>query len=441
MILLLGTTLAALGAPGCGDSDDTPANNPEAGTGGSGGSGGGGTGGGGTGGGETGGSLPEGGTGGAETDGPTGDGPTDFKPSLLIDLPETCNTPDGMRLDKKGNVILSCPNFFGMMDIADGGPDAGKTFSAPPVLMKITPANKLEPYFSNLPVPPNAPGRAGPMGIDFGPDGNLYVADHQYRYDTNYKSRVIRVTVDPDGNPTGADVVVEGIRLSNAVMWHGDYLYLTDTWAYNDPPVTDGGVSPTNGWSAIYRFSKTELAAANSGSTIKVTPPTATSADPHLFLTLKTEAGRGVNMAGADGITFDDAGNLYTGNFGDGVITKVTFDADGGAATQMTWVKDPVLTCADGIFFDKDSKNIYVADSRKNAIRVLSPAGVVSTLWENDNSDGTGGLLDQPAEPTIRGNDLIIANFDAGFNAAQLEAGAKNPASEPPHTISVIKLK
>jgi DNA-binding beta-propeller fold protein YncE len=342
-----------------------------------------------------------------------------------------------MRLDSKGNIILSCPNFFGMKDSADGG----KTFSAPPALMKITPDNQLQPYFSDFPVPPNAPNRAGPMGIVFGPDGNLYVADHQYRYDTNYKSRILRVNVGADGNPTTADVVVEGTRLSNAVAWHGDYLYLTDTWAYNDPPVTDGGVSPTAGWSAIYRFSKTELAAANTAATIKVSPPTATTKDAHLFATMKTELGRGVNAAGADGITFDADGNLYTGNFGDGVITKITFTAGGDYMAQTTFAKDPKMTCADGIFFDSVSKNIYATDSQKNAIRVIDPSGTVSTLWENDNSDGTGGLLDQPAEPTIRGGDLIIANFDAGFNAQQQEGGAKNPGSDPPHTLSIIKLR
>jgi hypothetical protein len=110
----------------------------------------------------------------------------------------------------------------------------------------------------------------------------------------------------------------------------------------------------------------------------------------------------------------------------------------GNKATQTEFVKDPALTCADGIFFDAMSSNIYVTDSQKNAIKVISPAGAVTTLWENDDSTGVDGLLDQPAEPTIRGNELLIANFDAGFTATQ---PGKNKASDAPHTLSVIKLK
>jgi sugar lactone lactonase YvrE len=393
---------------------------------------------GGAGAGGTGGSAGSGGNGGdvgmpdsggnvdsSSPEGSPGDGAASpYKPTLLVDLGDACNTPDGMRKDPKSNdIILSCPNFFGKT--ADGG-----AYTAPPVLMRIKPDNKIEPYFTDLPAPANAPNRAGPMGIDFGPDGNLYVADHQYRYDPAYKSRILRINVDAMGKPTTADVVVEGTRLSNALMWNKDYLYLTDTWAYDEPA--------TGGKSAIYRFTRAELAAATTASPIKIQKPTATTADPHMFAQFNTVPDRGVNLAGADGITFDAAGNLYTGNFGDGVITKITFDAMGNKATQTEFVKDAAMTCADGIFFDAMTSNIYVTDSQKNAIRVISPAGVVSTLWENDDSNGEGGLLDQPAEPTIRGNELIIANFDAGFTAMQ---PGKNKSSEAPHTISVIKLR
>ena len=68
----------------------------------------------------------------------------------------------------------------------------------------------------------------------------------------------------------------------------------------------------------------------------------------------------------------------------------------------------------------------------------VSATGQVSTLWENSDTDGTGGLLDQPAEPTVRDGSLIIANFDAGFTAAQM---ANNMKSDAPHTLSVIKLR
>jgi hypothetical protein len=353
--------------------------------------------------------------------------PSQFQPTLFLNLPDTCNTPDGMRIDTRtGNVILSCPNFFAKTST---NPDV---YTAPPVLMKITTNNALEMYYSALPVPANAPGRAGPMGIDFGPDGHLYIADHQYRYDANYKSRILRVNTDTAGTPTGSDVVVDGLRLANAVMWNKDYLYVSDTWAYE---------GADTGKSAIYRFTRAELAAATTASPIHVQKPTSTTSDPHLFHQFTTETGRGLNLAGADGITFDAQGNLITGKFGDGVVTKIVLNTDGSKGAVTEWVKDPKLTCVDGIFFHAASGNFYVADSQKNAIQVISSAGIVTTLWENDNTTGALGLLDQPAEPTIRGKDLIIANFDAGFGApaAGFQPG-KNTAFDAPYTLSVIRL-
>ena len=38
---------------------------------------------------------------------------------------------------------------------------------------------------------------------------------------------------------------------------------------------------------------------------------------------------------GADGMTFDSQGNLYTGNFGDGNFSKVTFTPDGESGVEQ----------------------------------------------------------------------------------------------------------
>jgi hypothetical protein len=341
--------------------------------------------------------------------------PPNPKPSLLVRLLDTCNTPDGMRLfpsddAKNADIVLSCPNF--------GDP------TYPGILMQISKDQQggsvAAPFFAMPPHP--ATGKAGPTGLDFGPDGNLYVADNQYRYDQTFKSRLIRVRVD-NGTAVGVDVLVEGFKAANAVAWKGDHLYVSETWF--DLPDEPGA-------SGIYRFALEEL---NTPGGVKLLPP---PTDPHLLARFSTEPNRGLSLAGADGVAFDKDGNLFAGNFGDGVVSRITFDDQDNIATQERWVLSPQLKTADGMFADKGRNRIYIADSKDNAIRVLSSVdGTVTSLWENGNSDGAEGLLDQPTDVLVRGDQLIIANFDLPPPAG----GIKNDAHDSEHTLSVIRLR
>ena len=100
-------------------------------------------------------------------------------PALLVELPEYCNTPDGMCLLPDQSIILSVPNYNIDTD--------------PPVLMKITPDNRAELFYT-LPVHEET-GRIGPMGIACGPDGNLYLADNQYFWAPEQRSRLLKITL------------------------------------------------------------------------------------------------------------------------------------------------------------------------------------------------------------------------------------------------------
>ena len=209
-----------------------------------------------------------------------------FTPKLLLPpLPDTCNTPDGMTLDDKtGVVYLCCPNFNDQ--------------KYPGIVMKITPDNKIS-KFTDLPALPETK-KVGPMGLDIGPDGNLYVADNQYFFDKNRKSRLLRVKVKA-GKADGVEIAADGFSLSNAVIWRGNDVFVSDTF------------SEVEGQSYIYRIPMDEM----KKGVVHLKPG---DKDPHIIATLKTiKRGRG-DMAGADGMTFDGEGNLYCGNFGDGRI-------------------------------------------------------------------------------------------------------------------------
>jgi sugar lactone lactonase YvrE len=329
-----------------------------------------------------------------------------YRPKLLVELPDAFNTPDGMRLDKKtGNMIVACPNL--------------NDKKYPAVLIQITPAGKAELYFDKCPKHPDT-GYAFPMGMDFGPDGNLYYADNQYFENKDYKSRLVRVNIK-DGKPQSADVVVDGFKLANAAMFSGNTVYVTDTFFDLDKPM--GGV---------YAFKLDEF----KKGVVKLKPKT--EKDPHLVTQHETKplACRANDTAAADGMTFDSKGNLYYGHFGDGQLFKISFNADGSVKSDERVGGAPQLVCCDGMFCDVRTDKIYIADSARNAIQVFDPKDKsVTTLWEDDDNDGSNGKLDQPCEPAIRGDDLIISNFDMPF------PGLKNSKYDKPHTMSVIKLK
>lgn len=269
------------------------------------------------------------------------------------------------------------------------------------------------------------------MGLDFGPDGHLYVCDNQYFYDKDHKSRILRVLMDSDEKPTGeVQVVVDGLKLANAVLWTENRMLVSDTFL----DIENGNYGTGGLWS----FTKEEVIKAGADTdnpTVKVAP---NGTDSHLVFKSPVAKNSRDDNGGLDGLTC--VGDVvYTGNWGDGAVYRLTFDADGRAAVEEIHKAGEVFGCCDGMFYDKTTNKIYVNDSQQNAIRAFAPiaAGEKPTfevIWENGDTDGTAGLLDQPAECVVIGNKLIIANFDWPF------PGLKNTTVDTPYSLSVITL-
>jgi len=340
------------------------------------------------------------------------------RPKVFIDLSDPVvikggyklydmyNTPDGMTLNKKtGIMYLAVPNF-------------NENLFKPGCMIKIMPDNSWS-KLCDMPIHPDT-NHAAPMGCNMGPDGNIYVADNQYFYGTDRKSRLYRVVLDAkgdvvknaDGTPK-VDIAADGFFLSNAVYWHGNNCYVSDT--FTDVP----------GQSYIYKITLAEM---NAGKV--------TVTDKHIVATLKTiKRGRG-DTAGADGITFDGEGNMYSGNFGDGRIFRFEMNPDGTVKSQKCIIdNEKLMPSADGMFWDEKSNMIYIAESASNAIRRFSTDGkILETVWENGDTCGRDGLLDQPCEVIIRGDELISVDFDMTF------PGLINSKYDKWHGLHVIPL-
>lgn len=322
------------------------------------------------------------------------------KPELFADLGETFSVPDGLAIDANNNIVLAVPNYLSF------DKHGGK-------IVTFDKDGKIVDVFTDLPPHPEFK-KVHPMGIGFGPDGNLYVADNMCFSTSEAESRILRVNYK-DGKPVSTDVVVEGTYVSNAIRWWGNDLYLTDSILQNM-----GGGGKMSG---VFRFSLEEL---STGHVVKADPK------KHLITTYEGEPGG----FGADGMDFDAEGSMYVSMFSGGQVYKTTFNKDRSVKGTELLINSPAFECGDGMMFDREEDKLYLTNSKMNSIWVYDKkANTMQRLWENINTDGADGLLDQPCEPLVFGDELIVVNFDYSFPQLM------NRESDPVNTISKFKIK
>ena len=325
------------------------------------------------------------------------------KSTLFAKLPDFVSTPDGMAIAPDGNLILACPNY------------ADQTL--PGCILKIDKEKHIKKWF-DVPVHEET-GLASPMGIAFGPDGDLYICDNQGwpgKAELVRKGRILRVRMDGD-KIAKTTVVAKNMEHPNGMRIKDGYLYVTQS--------TMELVKHPSGKlvSCVYRFGLDD-------ENIAVTN---TLFDPNILATFVTE--NPDDQYGVDGIEFDREGNLLIGNFGDGAVYKITFNEDLTVKSNEIWAQNKeMLESTDGMIMDEDG-NLYIADFCKNAIVKILPDGTVTKLCENGDTDGLHGELDQPGEPIIWNGRLIVSCFDTVTHE-----GVINTAHEMPATLAQIKL-
>ena len=336
-------------------------------------------------------------------------------------FPDTCATPDGMAIDSKGRLVIAAPNF--------------NDTTKPAAIFRLDEPGG-EPYLW-VHVPPLAKtGLAAPMGICFGPEGELYVCDNQGWSGSEKganEGRLLRLDFKDD-RLAACTVIARGMEHPNGVKYHNGMLYVTQSSLSKIPDPSGKLVS------GVYRFMPTDIG-------IVVTN---TRADPQRILTLVTQ--NPFCQYGLDGILFDGKGNLVLGNFGDGTLHRATFDATGNVTSCEVFAKtdydysDPSsrgfieraaktkMRTTDGMCRD-DAGNIYVADFSNNAVAKVAPDGTISVLRRDSDGNGMNGGLNQPGEPIIWKGHLVVSNFDAVIGPDKV-----NSKKDFPCTLSEVSL-
>lgn len=328
---------------------------------------------------------------------------------LFAKLPEdwAC-TPDGMAVDSKGRLVLACPNF------ANPDEQIG-------CLLRFDPDGKVEKWIQLPPL--EETGLVCPMGIAFAPDGDLYVIDNQSwlgRPGLENKGRILRLHFEGE-ELKEVSTVASGMEHPNGMRIHNGQIYITQSYL-TQVPGPDGKLT-----SCVYRFDleDRDLVMTN------------TLADTQIittFVTLNPDCQYGV-----DGIEFDHNGDLLVGNFGDGAVHRIKFDEHGNVISNEVWAKDGAnLQSTDGMIID-ESGNLYIADFCANAIAMVRPDASVVRIAQSPDADGLNGELDQPGEPVIWQNKLIISCFDLVTGPDKINTGHEMPATLAQIPLSAIR--
>ena len=343
-------------------------------------------------------------------------GPAENRPTLFKTFGDIVNTPEGLALDKDGNLFLSAIN--GVDSSYSGHIWKRCVQTGKWSVFAVTRTNTKS-------------GKSFPQGICFGDDGHLYYAENQYFANRNYASTVRRIVIE-NGAPQRCETVVEHVMLPNGLRWRDGALYFSESFAHHGGKF--GG--------ALYRIPAADLRADKPA---RLLDKDRMDQDPYClgFVPTRLFSRNGIDpldnkvhiyTAGPDGIDFDAAGNLYTGSFGDGRFWRLKA-LGGGKFGQPELLDDKTMVCCDGIVHDAKNDRILCTAAAQNAIYAWDVAkGKMELVWANGDNDGATGLLDQPSELIyLPDGRLVVVNIDAP------SAGMVNSGADAVHTLSVIK--
>jgi len=282
-----------------------------------------------------------------------------------IQMPPTCTKPDGMAVDPQGRLVIAAPN---------------NNRRQPGAVFRLDKPDGV-PY-KWFDVPPAPSGFAQPMGLCFGPEGELYVCDCQDKG----QGRLLRITFKDDRLAT-CETVAENLDNANGVKYLNGRLYVTQAFLYG---VKRGDGAATSG---LYMFAATD----------RHVRPGNTPADAQCVFSDVTRNPQ--VRCGLNGVAVTGPDTLWVGNYGDGHVWKLTVGADGRIAAAKPLVPATAgIVTPDGLCADA-AGNVYVADMRGCQAVRISPTGEVKVLKK-------GGFT-LPSEPCAWQGSLYLSNYGA----------------------------
>jgi sugar lactone lactonase YvrE len=275
-----------------------------------------------------------------------------------------------------------------------------------------------------------------PTDMALDPAGNVYVSENGTVCLVTPAGVVTTIAGDPSGGYNG--LAINGSNTMYLVDT-GDYVIDEVTFAGHETTIagTDEDFGSADGTGSAARFKSPIGIAVDSAGNAYITDAgnnTIREMTPAGVVTTFVGAtgsagsadgsGSAAQFNNPEGIAIDGAGNLYVTDMGNSTVRKITpagvvstlagtagviGSADGtGSAASFN---QPQGVAVDG------AGNVYVVDTRNSTIRVITPAGVVSTLVGTPGligiKLGTSPELAFPRYVAISGHALVITDTDA----------------------------
>jgi sugar lactone lactonase YvrE len=163
------------------------------------------------------------------------------------------------------------------------------------------------------------------------------------------------------------------------------------------------------------------------GNIVRVAPDGSSSS---VWVSSSLLVPQGFPPFGANGLAFDrDQKNMYVANTSNDTIVRIPVLDDGSAGTPVVFAAGSdatgALDGADGIMFDAHG-NLFVCANQANEIQVLAPDGTLVARYKGLGANA----LDFPASLVFKGRDLYITNlslFDGGVQSKVSVMVAPNP--------------
>jgi sugar lactone lactonase YvrE len=294
---------------------------------------------------------------------------------------------------------------------------------------------------------PSASQQCSPSGLTFNGVGDLFISEGDKIY----------VLTPNEANPPLAAVFAAGVPGTNGLAFDRR----GDLWT-GDGTTGQGRVwrvTPAGAVTEVFRVqpmaNEVNLVAGvgGVGRDVRSLPPGT--------ITVTPTSRNAANTAGsqplvANGLSFNEAGDLFIADTARGALWKVEFDAHGnvqsrrGCDTTFTpntlclenvFVAHPLLEGADGIALDR-AGNIWVDANERNAVVFVSSHGRVTEIFRNPPNASqlrNEGPLESPASPFLLGDTLCTSNSDGNRrDNFPSTAGEIGGANQPKGKISCL---